>query len=70
MMVERVKSSVRTVEILKPEQKFLRRHNMKKLLAMLLALCMVFALCACGQTAAPAADPAPAQTDAAGAASV
>ena len=29
---------------------------MKKLLAMLLALCMVFALCACGQTAAPAAD--------------
>ena len=34
---------------------------MKKLLAMLLALCMVFALCACGQTAAPAADPAPAQ---------
>ena len=41
---------------------------MKKLLAMLLALCMVFALCACGQTAAPAADPAPAQTDAAPAA--
>ena len=36
---------------------------MKKLLAMLLALCMVFALCACGQTAAPAADPAPAQAD-------
>lgn len=27
---------------------------MKKLLAMLMALCMVFALCACGQTAAPA----------------
>lgn len=25
---------------------------MKKLLAMLLAMCMVFALCACGQTAA------------------
>ena len=41
---------------------------MKKLLAMLLALCMVLALCACGQTAAPAADPAPAQTDAAPAA--
>ena len=41
---------------------------MKKLLAMLLALCMVFALCACGQTAAPAADPAPTQTDAAPAA--
>ena len=36
---------------------------MKKLLAMLLALCMVFALCACGQTAAPAADPSPAQAD-------
>ena len=31
---------------------------MKKLLAMLLALCMVFALCACGQTAAPAEQPA------------
>ena len=42
---------------------------MKKLLAMLLALCMVFALCACGQTAAPAqTDAAPAQTDAAPAA--
>ena len=37
---------------------------MKKLLALLLAVCMVFALCACGQTAAPAeeapADAAPA----------
>ena len=33
---------------------------MKKLLATILALCMVFALCACGQTAAPAAAPAPA----------
>ena len=31
---------------------------MKKLLALLLALAMVFALCACGQTAAPAAAPA------------
>ena len=31
---------------------------MKKFLAMLLALCMVFALCACGQQAAPAAAPA------------
>ncbi len=30
---------------------------MKKLLAMLLALCMVFALCACGQTAAPLPTP-------------
>ena len=28
---------------------------MKKILALVLALCMVFALCACGQTAAPAA---------------
>ena len=27
---------------------------MKKALALLLALCMVFALCACGQQAAPA----------------
>lgn len=33
---------------------------MKKFLAMLLALTMVFALCACGQTAAPAATEAPA----------
>ena len=31
---------------------------MKKILAMLLALVMVFALCACGQTAAPAEAPA------------
>ena len=31
---------------------------MKKILAMLLALCMVFALCACGQSAAPAEQPA------------
>ena len=38
---------------------------MKRLLAMLLALVMVFALCACGQTAAPAADSAPAEADAA-----
>ena len=39
---------------------------MKKLLALLLALVMVFALCACGQSAAPAATEAPAaQTDAA-----
>ena len=29
---------------------------MKKTLALLLALVMVFALCACGQTAAPAAE--------------
>ena len=35
---------------------------MKKLLALLLALTMVFALCACGQTAAPAESKAPAQT--------
>ena len=33
---------------------------MKKILAMLLALCMIFALCACGQSAAPAATEAPA----------
>ena len=33
---------------------------MKKIIAMLLALVMVFALCACGQTAAPAASTAPA----------
>ena len=38
---------------------------MKKLLAMLLALCMVFALCACGSNAsAPAASPAADATDA------
>ncbi len=30
---------------------------MKKFLALILALCMVFALCACGQAAAPAAAP-------------
>ena len=34
--------------------------NAKTIVAMLLALCMVFALCACGQTAAPAATEAPA----------
>ena len=33
---------------------------MKKLFALVLALCMVVALCACGQEAAPAAAPAPA----------
>ena len=33
---------------------------MKKFLALMLALCMVFALCACGQQAAPAATEAPA----------
>ena len=33
---------------------------MKKFLALALALCMVFALCACGQPAAPAEEPAPA----------
>ena len=32
---------------------------MKKYLALLLALAMVFALCACGESAAPAATPAP-----------
>ena len=31
---------------------------MKKIFALLLALCMVFALCACGQSAAPAEQPA------------
>ena len=35
---------------------------MKKLLALLLALTMVFALCACGQTATPAESKAPAQS--------
>ena len=35
---------------------------MKKTLALLCALAMVFALCACGQTAAPAATPAPAES--------
>lgn len=34
---------------------------MKKFLALALALCMVFALCACGQPAAPAEEPAPAE---------
>ena len=38
---------------------------MKKLLALLLALTMVFALCACGQTAAPAESAAPAEESAA-----
>lgn len=38
---------------------------MKKLIAMLLALVMVFALCACGKTEAPAASEAPAAEDAA-----
>ena len=41
---------------------------MKKYLALLLALCMVFALCACGQSEAPAeetpAEEAPAAEDA------
>ena len=35
---------------------------MKKFLAIALALCMVFALAACGQTAAPAASEAPAES--------
>ena len=34
---------------------------MKKLIALLLALTMVFALCACGETAAPAPAAAPAE---------
>ena len=38
---------------------------MKKLLALLLALCMVFALCACGKTEAPAAPAEPAEEPAA-----
>ena len=38
---------------------------MKKILAMLLALVMVFALCACGQTAAPAAETPAAEAPAA-----
>ena len=43
---------------------------MKKLIAMLLALVMLLALCACGQTAAPAEQPtaAPAEEPAAEAA--
>ena len=53
MMVKRGNSPARTVEITKPEQNVLRRHIMKKLLAMLLALCMVFALCACGRPLHP-----------------
>ena len=36
---------------------------MKKILALVLALCMVFALCACGQAAAPAAAPAEAPAE-------
>ena len=43
----------------------LKEENMKKLLALLLALTMVFALCACGQTAAPAESAAPAEESAA-----
>ncbi len=38
---------------------------MKKILALVMALCMVFALCACGQTAAPAESVAPAEESAA-----
>ena len=38
---------------------------MKKLFAFILALCMVFALCACGETAAPAESAAPAEESAA-----
>ena len=41
---------------------------MKKFLALLLALCMVFALAACGQAAAPAPAAAPAAEEAAPAA--
>lgn len=36
---------------------------MKKLLALMLAMVMVFGLAACGQTAAPAASAAPAEAD-------
>ena len=36
---------------------------MKKIIAMLLALVMVFALCACGQPAAPAEQPAEAPAE-------
>ena len=39
--------------------------NMKKIFAMILALAMVFALCACGQSAAPATDAAAPAADAA-----
>lgn len=38
-----------------------RKIKMKKALAFILALVMVFALCACGNSAAPAATPAPAE---------
>ncbi len=38
---------------------------MKKLIALLMALCMVFALCACGQSSAPAASTADTAADAA-----
>ena len=38
---------------------------MKKILALLLALCMIFALAACGETAAPAQEEAPAAEPAA-----
>ena len=37
---------------------------MKKALALLLALVMVFALCACGNSTAPAADPTEAPAEA------
>ena len=37
---------------------------MKKVLALLLALVMVFALCACGDSTAPAADPTEAPAEA------
>ena len=43
---------------------------MKKIVALLMALCMVFALCACGQSAAPAANEAPAADAAADAPAV
>ncbi len=36
---------------------------MKKIIALLMALCMVLALCACGQQAAPAVQEAPTQTE-------
>ena len=39
---------------------------MKKIIALLLALCMVFALCACGGSSAPAATEAPAEAPADG----
>jgi len=37
---------------------------MKKIIALLMALCMVFALCACGQSSTPAATQAPAEAPA------